>query len=121
MHYVEQVAGGIAAHSMSRLLKPICSMSVLMFVFFEILYSGFPFLTLSIHASFACPFCPSVRIIWYSVLDVIQKFTLEMGLSSDCQHDLCTGAILYSPRTLLGNTVHCVTDRFVCPWPHFAC
>lgn len=22
---------------------------------------------------------------------------------------------------LLGNTIYCVTDRFLCPWPHFAC
>ncbi len=43
MHCVGQVAGGIDAHSMSRSLKLICSMSVTLFLFSEILFSDSSF------------------------------------------------------------------------------
>lgn len=86
---VWQVAGGIEAHSMSSLLKLACSMSVLLFVIFIVLYSDSSFITLSTQASFACPICPSFCHIWYSVLDVVHNCHLDMGLSQDCQTDLC--------------------------------
>ncbi len=53
MHCVGQVAGGIDAHSMSRSLKLVCSMSVLLFLISEILYSDSSFYHFE-HSRFFC-------------------------------------------------------------------
>lgn len=69
---------------------------------------------------FECPFCSSFRSIWYCVLDVIQAFPLDMGLSQDCQSHRCC-VLDRDFALLLGNTTHCVIDQFLGLWPHFAC